>query len=172
MSYAGESERGSKAALGAYFIIPLLACGLTIYYLVTTLDLVWEARATGFFIGAILLALCLAQFVRLGRRVLQGEGNLSFGDLTANSPLNRQRLALLLLVLTFIVTLPWVGTTPALFLVLMASMWVMGVRKIRTLVAVALTTAIVVHLLLIQLVGSRLPQGVLTPLFSLATGGA
>jgi len=48
-----EAERGEKPALGAYFIIPLLASGLTIYYLVSTLDLNWEARSTGTFIGVI-----------------------------------------------------------------------------------------------------------------------
>jgi len=172
MSHAEEAERGSKTALGAYFIIPLLACGLTIYYLVSTLDLVWEAKATGFFVGGILVALCAAQFVRLGLRVVQGEGNLSLGDLADNNLFNRQRLALLALVVTFVVTLQWVGTTLGLFIVLVACMWVMGVRSLRVLVSVALTTAAVVHLLLIQLVGSQLPQGVFKGLFSVTMSGA
>lgn len=170
MSDIQKAERGSTA-LGAYFIIPLLACGLTIYYLVSTDDLVWEAKATGFFIGGILMFLCVAQFIRLGRRVVRGEGNLGLGDLSENTLFNRQRLALLALVFLFIVTLQWVGTTPGLFIVLIASMWVMGVRSLRALVGVALATAVVVHLLLITLVGSQLPQGVFKGLFSSLLGG-
>jgi len=58
MSHADpEAGRGIKPALGAYFIIPLLACGLTLYFLVSTWNLVWEARSTGTFIGVILLLL-------------------------------------------------------------------------------------------------------------------
>lgn len=171
MSDIREAERG-KTALGAYFIIPILACGLTIYYLVSTIELVWEAKATGFFIGGILMVLCTIQFVRLGLRVVRGEGSLSLGDLADNTLFNRQRLALLVLILLFIVTLQWVGTTLGLFLVLVACMWVMGVRSLRVLVGVALTTAMVVHLLLITFVGSQLPQGIFKNLFSSLTGGA
>ena len=171
MSHPGETERGSKTALGAYFIIPLMACGLTIYYLVSTMDLVWEAKATGYFIGGILVSLCVAQFIWLGRRVMRGEADLGFGDLAENTLFNRQRFALLMLILLFIVTLKWVGTTLGLFLVLVASMWVMGVRHLGVLVGVALTTALVVHVLLIQLVGSQLPQGIFKNLFSSITGG-
>jgi hypothetical protein len=43
--------------------------------------------------------------------------------------------------------------------VLVASMWVLGVRRIRTLILVASVTSAMVYLLLIRLVSSRLPQG-------------
>ena len=46
---------------------------LTIYYLISTVDLVWEAKATGIFIGVVLLALCVAQFVRLGLRIARAQ---------------------------------------------------------------------------------------------------
>ena len=46
-----EAGRGPVPALGAYFIIPLLACALTVYYFVSAVGLIWEAKATGFFIG-------------------------------------------------------------------------------------------------------------------------
>ena len=52
--HPAPSEPQPRAALGADFIIPLLACGLTLYYFVSTLDLVWEARATGTVIGLVL----------------------------------------------------------------------------------------------------------------------
>ena len=40
-------------------------------------------------------------------------------------------------------------------------MWVLGVRSIRTLVGVALISAVLVHLALITLLDSKLPRGLL-----------
>ena len=171
MSHADpEAGRGTIPALGAYFIIPLMACGLTAYYLVSTIGLIWEAKATGIVIGITLVALCVAQFIRLGLKVARGEGTLGLGDLAENSHFNRQRLTLIVLSALFIVSLPWVGTTAGLFLVIVASIWVMGVRDWRVLIAVAAITAATVHFLLIYLLGSQLPQGVFKNLFSF--GGA
>ncbi len=165
-----EAGRGPPPALGAYFIIPLLACGLTIYYLISTVGLIWEAKSTGIVIGVILLALCGAQIIRLGLKIARGEGTLGLGDLVENNLFNRQRLALLVLSALFIAALPLVGTTVGLFLVIVASIWVMGVRNWRVLVTTAAVTAATVHLLLIYLLGSQLPQGVFKNLFSFGGG--
>jgi hypothetical protein len=156
-----QHEPGAGEPLGADLIIPVLASGLTVYFLITTFDLAWEAKVTGTFIGAVLLALCATHFARIGLRVASGRGTLGFGELFADSLFNRQRLALLVLAVLFIATLPWLGTTLGLFLLLVASMWVMGVRSMRVLVGVASLTAAVVYLLLIHLLGSRLPHGVI-----------
>lgn len=161
-----DAGRGVTPALGPYFVVPVLASGLTIYYLVSTTGLIWEAKSTGIVIGTILLALCAAQIGRLSLRVVRGEGTLGFGELVADTLFNRQRLALLVLTALFIATLPWVGTSLGLFIILVISIRVMGVRDWRVLVAVGLITAAVVHLLLIYLLGSQLPEGVLKPFFS------
>lgn len=161
-----DTGRGPIPALGAYYIIPLLACALTIYYLVSTIDLIWEAKATGIFIGAILLMLCVAQIVRLSLMVARGEATLGFGDLVEDNLFNRQRLALLALTTIFVVSLPWIGTTAGLFLLIIAAIRVMGVREWHVLIAVAAITAATVHFLLIYLLGSQLPQGVFKGLFS------
>ena len=167
MSHANpQAERGPKPALGAYFIIPLLACGLTLYFLVSTRDLIWEARSTGTFIGVILLCLCAAQFVRLGLKIARGEGTLGLGELVENTFYNRLRLGLLVLMIAFVALLPVFGTTLGLFLVLIAMVRLMGVRDWRILVTVAFLTAATVHGLLIYLLGSQLPQGFLKPFFS------
>ena len=98
MSHADpEVGRGIKPALGAYFIIPLLACGLTLYFLFSTWNLIWEARSTGTFIGVILLLLCFAQFVRLGLKVARGKPRLDLEIWLKTPSYNRQRLALLVL---------------------------------------------------------------------------
>ena len=155
-----------RAALGADFIIPLLACGLTAYYLVSTTDLVWEARATGTLIGLVLLALCIAHCARLGLRIAAGQGSFGFGDLFRNDEFNRQRLSLAAMVAIYIVTIYWVGATIGLFFLLIGCMWLLGVKSVRTLVSVALTAAVLVHLALITLLDSKLPRGLIIDQYS------
>src|SRR5262245_47942625 len=93
-----ESETVARCALGSDLIIPVLACGLAAYYFGSTVELVWEAKATGIFIGVILVALCIVQFVRMGRQVATGAGSLGLGDLVARTEFNKQRFGLLALV--------------------------------------------------------------------------
>jgi hypothetical protein len=161
-----------RAALGGDFIIPALACGLTGYYFASTVELVWEAKATGIVIGVVLVALCAAQFVRLGLRITTGAGSLRLGELIQNDLFNRQRLGLIAMVALFVVAIHWLGATLGLFLLLIGCMRLLGVRRLRTLVGVALVTAAVVHLVLITLLDSRLPRGVLKNLLAAATGGS
>jgi hypothetical protein len=167
-----ESPRAPRAALGGDLIIPMLACGLAAYYFGSTVDLVWEAKATGLFVGTVLVALCVVHLARIGRWITTGTGHLGFGGMFAATEFNRQRFGLIVLAAVFIVTIHWVGTTLGLFLLLIAAMWLLGVRSVRTLLGVAAVTAAVVHLLLITLLNSRLPQGVLPTLMSALSGGA
>lgn len=155
------SEPQARAALGADFIIPLLACGLAGYFFVSTADLVWEARATGTVIGLVLVAMCIALFARLGVRIAAGQADLSFGDLVRDDEFNRQRLALIVMVALYVATITWVGATVGLFFLLVGCMWLLGVRSLKPLVGVALTSAVLVHLALVVLLDSRLPRGVL-----------
>lgn len=165
-SERGAPESQTRAPLGGDFIIPLLACGLTLYYLLSTTDLVWEARATGTVIGFTLLALCAVLFVRLGLRIASGEADFGTGDLFKNEEFNRQRFGLAAMMAIYIVTIHWVGATVGLFLLLVASMWLLGVRSIRQLVGIALAAAVFVHLTLIVLLDSKLPRGWIVDQFS------
>jgi hypothetical protein len=45
-------------------------------------------------------------------------------------------------------------------------MWVLGVRSIWSLLGVSIVTAATVHFILIWLLGSRLPQGILFAVIS------
>jgi hypothetical protein len=149
----------TREPLGADFIIPLMSCGLAGYYLATTTDLVWEARAAGVAVGVPLILMCVFHMGRTLYRIFKGDGSFGFGEIFANTQFNRQRLALGLLTAAFIAALPWTGTTLGLFLVLIAGMWTLGVTSIRQLVGIAAITAAVVYVLLIYFVSSRLPQG-------------
>ena len=165
----GPSQPPARAALGADFIIPALACGLTVYYLASTVELVWEARATGTVIGVTLLALCIAHVARLGLRIASGRAGAGTGDLFANDEFNRQRFGLALMVMVYILTIHWVGATIGLFLLLIGCMRLLGVKSVRTLVGVALVTAVLVHLALITLLDSKLPRGLIIDQFSPAS---
>ena len=158
----GSSEPQPRTALGADFIIPALACGLAVYYLISSVDLVWEAKATGIVIGLVLIALCVAHCARLGLRIADGRRQLqprrrwsttttSTGSGSASPRWSR----------CIVVTIYWVGATLGLFLLLIGCMRLLGVTRIRTLVGVAFVTAALVHLLLITLLDSKLPRGLL-----------
>ena len=165
MDAANQAERRTEEeptpveANGADFIIPALSVALVIYYSASTLGMAWEAKVTGVAIGVILVPLCLLLMARMLGAIMTGRGTFGLGHLIENTPLNRQRLALVALVAAFLVGLEWIGVVPALFFLLAGCMLVMGVRSVRALLAVSLTTVAVVYLLLIYILNSRLPQG-------------
>ncbi len=156
-----NTERPAKAALGADLIIPALGSALAIYYLTTTADLDWEAKSAGLFVGTVLLALCAVHLVRTVISLARGTGTLGFGALVANTRHNRQRLALLVLVALFIATISWTGTTLGLFLLLIAALLVMGVREPARILGIAFCTSALVYIMLIYLLDTRLPRGLI-----------
>lgn len=166
----GTQRSDRREPLAADFIIPLMGCGLAAYYIATTTDLVWEARAAGVVVGVPLILMSVFHMGRTIYRIIQGSGSFSSGDMFANTLFNRQRAALVLLVALFIAALPYTGTTLGLFILLVASMWLLGVRSIVQLVAVAGTTSAVVYVLLMYLLSSRLPQGPVEWLIAWAFG--
>ncbi len=166
------SGSGSRAALGADLLLPGLACALTAYYLVSTTDLVWEAKATGVVIGLVLVALCVALFVRIALDRAAGRGTLAMGELLRNDEFNRQRLWLVVFTALYVVTIHWVGATVGLFFLLIASMRLLGVTRLRTLLLVAFSTAAFVHLTLITLLDGMLPRGWIVNTIASAIGGA
>ncbi len=162
MSETGaEFDRPPRPAAGADLIVPVLALGLAAYYFASTVELVWEARATGTVIGLVLVALCVAQIARIGLQYRSGRAVPGFGGLFADTPFNRQRLGLFVITALFIVTLPLIGATLGLFLALIAGMWRLGVTRVPVLLGVAFGTAVLVHLSLITLLDSKLPRGIL-----------
>lgn len=167
----GPSEPTARPALGADFIIPSLACCLTLYYLASTLDLVWEAKATGIIIGLVLLALSIAHIARLGLAIAADRGSWSTGGLFDDNVFNRQRLGLGLMVLIYVVTIYWFGATVGLFFLLIGGMRLLGVTRLRTLLGTAFITAALVHLALITLLDSKLPHGLILDSISALIGG-
>src|SRR4051812_10443180 len=105
-----------KPALGADFIIPLLALAFAVYFFFSIGDLAWEAKANGVLIGTILVVLVGIQMVRLGVRVAKGQGNLSAEPVIAPRDTLPKRIGLVLITIAFVVAMEWLGLTLALFL--------------------------------------------------------
>jgi Tripartite tricarboxylate transporter TctB family len=168
---SGADAGAARVGLAAELIIPALGCLLTGYYLVSTSGLSWEAKATGTVVGVVLLALCAVHLARVLLRAAHGAGRFDFGDLFADTPFNRQRLQLLVLTLAFIVGARWIGTTLGLFLVVIAGMWVLGVRNWRQLVTISAITSATVYFLLIWLLNTRLPRGIPEQILDRLLGG-
>lgn len=160
-----------RSALGADLIVPVLAAAFTIYFLVSSSNLVWEARANGTVIGVTLLALVAVQLVRIAKRARAAGGALGLGELAQWSPAQRQRLELFAILVLFVATIPWLGTTLGLFLVMLGAMWSLGVREWRTLIAVPVAVAGTVYVLFIALLQSRLPLGPVERLLASLWGG-
>jgi ABC-type sugar transport system permease subunit len=174
-----ESETGAerhgdeRPALGADLIIPGLALAFTTYFLVTTLNLTWEAKANGVVVGIALYILIAAQLVRIGRRVLAGEATLGLGELARFDTAQKQRVALVVITALFVLTLPWIGINIGLFLTMLASMWVLGERSWRVLLGLSFVTTAMVYLVFVAFLQTNLPTGPIEALINwLAGGGA
>ncbi|NWG75880.1 MAG: hypothetical protein HXY24_14975 [Rubrivivax sp.] len=161
-SNSGNRDGGAmRESFGPEFAVPVLAILLGVYYLLSTGDLNWESKTTGLVIGTTLMVMCGVQIVRLAVRMVSRGGSLGFGLLIANTLHNRRRITLVALQVLFIATIPWLGTTIGIFLLLLGSLFAMGVRSIGKLLGVSLTTAIIVYAVFMVLLNSRLPRGIL-----------
>ena len=163
----GSSEPQARAALGADFIIPALACALALYYFVSTTELVWEARATGTVIGLV-VAGAVRRAVRQARAAhrVRASGASASAICSSNDEFNRQRLGLAAMVMVYVVTIYWVGATVGLFFLLIGCMWLLGVRSVQTLIGVALVAARVRASHADHLLDSKLPRGWIIDQFS------
>ncbi len=150
---------GRKPALGADLVIPALALAFAGYFFVSISDLAWEAKSNGVIIGTLLVALVVAQVVRIALKVARGEASLGFDALYRPREVFVQRLALVAITIVFIVAMPWLGLTLDLFAGMLAALYVVGVRRKTVLLGVSFTVAAVVYLLFIAALDSAFPHG-------------
>jgi hypothetical protein len=164
-----SSRPGSTPSLGADLVIPGLAVALTVYFFFTIYDLPWEAKANAFAIGGVLLLLVAIFVARIAMKVARGEATLGFEKLLDRPSAQWKRLWLLVSLTAFIALLPWLGFTLSLFLGMLASMLVMGVREPKPLLGTALGVAVCCYLMFIALLDTNFPHGpvekMLAPLF-------
>jgi hypothetical protein len=156
-----------KPAIGGDLVVPALGLGLAAYFLVDIADVAWEARANATVIACVLLALIGLQLARITRRVMAGEATLGIGGLIAPRQLLPLRLFVLLLTGIFIITLPWLGLTLGLFLLVLLMMRLLRAGSWRKIVITAAVVSIAAYLLFIALLNSRMPHGPVEKLLGL-----
>ena len=148
-----------KAPLGADLVIPLLALAFAGYFFFSIRDLAWEAKANGAIIGTLLVVLVVAQIVRIAIAVAKGRGSLATDPLWQPREVLGKRIGMVLITIAFIATIKWAGLTLGLLLGMMASLWVMGVRKPVRIAVISLVVAASAYLLFIAALDSAFPHG-------------
>lgn len=148
-----------KAPLGADLVIPLLALAFAAYFFFSIRDLAWEAKANGVIIGSLLVLLVVAQIARIAIAVVKGRGSLRTDPLWQPRDVLGKRIGMVLVAIAFIATIKWAGLTLGLLLGMMASLWVMGVRKPGRIAVISIVVAALAYLLFIAALDSAFPHG-------------
>jgi hypothetical protein len=166
-----SSSSGGKPNLGADLVIPGLAVALSVYFFLTIYELPWEAKANAFGIGGVLLLLVTVFVIRIGLKVHRGEATLGFDKLFDRPSAQKKRAGMIGVLILFVALLPWLGFTLSLFLGMVGSMLVMGVRDVKSLLGTAGGVALACYLMFIALLDSNFPHGPIENLLSLVVGG-
>jgi hypothetical protein len=148
-----------RVALGAELVLPVLALAFAAYFLVSTAELQWEAKANGVIIGGLLVLLLLLQFVRSAIAYLRGRADFSFAPLWQPRDVFYKRLGMMAITIALVATVPWLGLGLGLFLSLAASLIMMGVRGYGHALLVAFLVALSCSVLFTVVLDSGLPRG-------------
>jgi hypothetical protein len=148
-----------KAPLGADLVIPLLALGFAIYFFWSITDLVWEAKANGVVIGAVLVGLVLIQIARIAIRVAKGEADLRTDPLWQPREVLFKRIGMVAVTVAFIALLQLLGLTLSLFVAMAAGLTVMGVRSLPRVLSISFGVAAAAYTLFIAVLDAGFPHG-------------
>jgi hypothetical protein len=148
-----------KPAIGGEFLVPAVAVGLAVYFLIDVDGLVWEARANATVIAYVLLGLIAIQLVRMTLRVYAGEASLGLGPLVEPRRLLPLRFMVVAVTGTFIIALPWLGLTLGLFLLVGILMTLLRAGTWTRILTTATVVSGLSYFLFIALLNSRLPHG-------------
>lgn len=161
----------TKRGIGGDLVIPLLALVFAAYFFVSISGLQWEARANGTVIGIILVALSAVQILRSLLLVRWDAARFSPGPLLEPREALSRRIALIAILAAFVWFVEWTGTTLGLALMMLAAMWVMGVRDWRWLALISIGVPTVVCGLFILVLGTKLPEGPIEHALAALLGG-
>ena len=148
-----------RPAAGADLVIPMLALGLTVYFLYSVSGVEWEAKANGVIVGTALILLVGVQVVRVLVALARGRADRGFGALFAPRDALHKRLGMLAITIVFVALVPYLGLALGLFLALSVAFYLMGIRGVPRVLAVALGVSIASSLLFTVALDSGLPKG-------------
>lgn len=152
-------ERNRQRAAGADLILPLLAAVYGVYYLWTIRDFPWEARINGTFIALVLWALVAVLLVRTWVRIRGGEESLRLAETLPPRSQRLQRAGFIALTVADIALVPLTGFTLSVWLFMLFSMLLLGVRERRILILLPPLVALIGYGFFIRLLDTRLPFG-------------
>jgi hypothetical protein len=148
-----------RRAIGAELVIPVAALAFTVYFLRTTADMEWEAKANGVIVGWVLIALIAVQAVRSATAFARGKASLGFAPLIEPAGAMGKRIGIMAITVSLVAIVPWAGVGLGLFVALAAGFFVMGVRPWRRILLVAFCVAAACTLLFTVALDSGLPRG-------------
>lgn len=154
------SEPRSRPSVGPDLIIPIAAIAFTLYYFWSIKDSPWTAQVSAFFIGAILLALCVVFTIRAVLSLAQGASRFSLAGFVSRTDITSGRLAVSALTVLYIVVIDWAGFTLTTFAFLFLSMAILNKgRHLGRIFAASFAMVMAGYLLFIVAFNTRFPHG-------------
>lgn len=154
------NETEQKRSVGGELVLPVVGVLFTLYYFTTIIDSPWTAQVNAFFIGSILLLLCIALFVKTGLALAREEASFDFRTLFSSADISSGRLTLFFITLGYAVLIEWGGFTITTFAFLFLAMTVLNKGKNKGFIA-ALSAGLSLggYLLFILAFETRFPRG-------------
>jgi Tripartite tricarboxylate transporter TctB family len=146
--------------MGGQLIIPVAAIVFTLYYFWTILDTPWTAQVSAFFVGTVLLVLCVAFVAKQLYERSRGRVTLGLGNLVTHADLTSGRAAIFALTLLYIYVIQWGGFTITTFFYLFISIAILNrARRLGLAALVSFVMVIIGYLLFIVAFDTRFPHG-------------
>jgi hypothetical protein len=160
MSDDSRNGRNGAAQIGGDLVIPVAGLIFTLYYFWSIIDSPWTAQVSAFFIGSVLIALCLIFFGVVGTRVWRGDATLGFSPLIQPRAIAPKRAILFALTVAYIFLIDWTGFTITTFIFLCLAMLVLSEGRNRKLI-VGLSAGLSVggYLLFVVAFERHFPEG-------------
>jgi hypothetical protein len=146
--------------IGAQLIISVAAIVFTLYYFGTIADSPWTAQVSAFFVGTILLVLCITFVAKQGYDVRRGRATLCLGDLVTHADVTSGRAAIFALTIFYIYVIQWGGFTITTFFYLFISIAILNrARRLGFSALVSFVMVMAGYFLFIVAFDTRFPRG-------------
>ncbi len=156
----GGSPENKRRHAGGELVIPVAGLLFAIYYISTILGTPWTAQVSAFFVGAILISLIVAFFIKTALACIAGEADLALGNLIEPVSFLPKRIILFGLTIGYIVVIHYLGFTLTTFIFLAASMALLSDgRRIGFIFLLSAIVSLVGWALFILAFDTRFPSG-------------
>ncbi len=154
------NETKQKRSIGGELVLPVAGVLFTLYYFSTIIDSPWTAQVSAFFIGTILLCLCVALFIKNGMALARGDAAMTFHTLFSRLDISSGRLALLMITIGYAILIAWGGFTITTFVFLFLAMTVLNKGNSKGFIALlSAGLSLGGYLLFILAFETRFPRG-------------